>query len=211
MFALLRYLHLTSKQTESKLQIKLLRNGGSTRHEAPFFARPMNIDGQKVVLLCPAFHELHSTCDHSNSSSNWDAAEPFPVLQSCVPLSDGMLIVVDALLGLPPTFVARLAATMRASPPAYKSIIFINKIDKLLKLTPRLDECFARVKSIVDQLADVLPSPTQFSTPLANVVFGRGSLAVVDGFGGWGFSLVRQGVGRRHTRAHLLHEFTTRI
>ena len=98
----------------------------------------------------------------------------------CLPLADGVLVVLDATLGLCSASQILRHLSQAALQPlreGLECVLMINKLDLLLGQEPSLPECFKAVRRLilaVGHVSGIRMDPTGSNHP-PNVVFGRGS------------------------------------
>lgn len=122
-----------------------------------------------VHLIAPPFH------DHAQ-------------IADCIPLADGILVVVDCSAGLTENFRNNFR---QAAQQGLQPVVFLNKLDKLLSLESDDEACYQRIVQLLDEMNDLLEGTQamQLQVTSGNVVFGRGSLSVAESIGGWGFTV----------------------
>ncbi|CAE7746562.1 efbA, partial [Symbiodinium pilosum] len=158
-----------------KASSKKLVPSTTERHQSHWISLPLRFEPRDELphllqLVAPHFADVQQITD-------------------CLPLADGILLVVDCAEGLTESFCQVFGtAVARGLQP----VLFLNKLDKLLSLEPDNELCYQRLCNILERLNSMIegvPSLKPLCVEDGNVVFGRGSLSVAESIGGWGFTL----------------------
>ena len=101
----------------------------------------------------------------------------FAAVTRCLPLADGVLVVLDATLGLcsMPQIRRHLAqAALQPLREGVECVLLLNKLDLLLGQEPSLFECHKALRKLIKAVGDasgVQMDPAGAARP-PNVVFG---------------------------------------